>query len=245
MEARARMDSRISSWQLLDELFAGTRQDLRATSAEEALHTLAVTLEDALSRWFINSIRQNGVAALETASRDIQKKAETAARDEAAEQGLTGAQYRVTVQVQFDQASKLYAADVEKFLDKSGMNLTFKSHVDWNRKAGRLLDEPFKAAAHTVTEDDWALIELTKKLRNYVAHRSDMSKTFLEKAVTDIRRGRGPHALLCWSGTKRFGQEDGKRAGDFLVRETSDDRKKVLEVVEERLSALLEKLAVD
>lgn len=99
-----------------------------------------------------------------------------------------------------DIRSHLTLEKVRSILDPSKYNVTFADTADLKAKAGRWLEQPYRSHFLTLSQGQYALIEATKAIRNYLAHRSTSSLLSMQEALTgpDLPPGfrRGPNLVL-------------------------------------------------
>ena len=105
-----------------------------------------------------------------------------------------------------DIASHLTLEKIRNVLDPKGWNVTFATSADMKEKAGRWLDAPYKANFTGMSNRHCALLEATKAMRNYLAHRSSASQQTMQSVLV--------HANLT-AGFKR-GANQVHKVGSFL-----------------------------
>ncbi|WCE05978.1 hypothetical protein [Pseudoxanthomonas sp. JBR18] len=82
-----------------------------------------------------------------------------------------------------DIASHLTLEKIRKVLDPKGWNVTFAISADMKAKAGIWLDLPYKTHFTSMPNRQCALVEATKAMRNYLAHRSSASQQTMQTAL--------------------------------------------------------------
>jgi len=105
-----------------------------------------------------------------------------------------------------DIASHLTLDKIRGILDPKGWNVTFSTSADMKAKAGTWLDTPYKACFTGISAKHCALLEATKAIRNYLAHRSSKSR----ETMQDVLQNQDLTACFM-RGTKRV-----NKVGSFL-----------------------------
>lgn len=86
-----------------------------------------------------------------------------------------------------DIESHLTLEKIRQVLDPNSWNLTFSTAGDLKGKANQWLDDPYKANFNGLSNAHGALLEATKSVRNYLAHRSGASKVTMQAALINAR----------------------------------------------------------
>lgn len=84
-----------------------------------------------------------------------------------------------------DIASHLTLDKIRNILDPKGWNVTFATSADMKAKAGTWLDAPYSAYFTGMSARHCALLEATKAIRNYLAHRSSASQATMQAALAN------------------------------------------------------------
>ncbi|MFE8728945.1 hypothetical protein [Aeromonas hydrophila] len=82
-----------------------------------------------------------------------------------------------------DIGSHLTLEKIRQILDPRDWNVSFATSADLKAKAGQWLDIPFKIHFTSLSTSHDALLEATKAVRNYLAHRSGASQTAMQAAL--------------------------------------------------------------
>lgn len=94
-----------------------------------------------------------------------------------------------------DIGSHLTLEKIRQVLDPNSWNISFPTAGDLKGKANQWLDDPYKTNFNGISNAHGALLETTKAIRNYLAHRSGASKVTMQAALinarlpTDFQRG--------------------------------------------------------
>jgi hypothetical protein len=89
----------------------------------------------------------------------------------------------------------LTTAEIRSVLDSKDYNVTFPTVAAMKAGAGKWLSNADKLHFHNISAAHGAVIEATKAIRNFLAHRSPASKATMQNALTnahlpaDLRRG--------------------------------------------------------
>jgi hypothetical protein len=86
-----------------------------------------------------------------------------------------------------DIGSHLTLDKIRQVLDPNSWNLTFATAGDLKAKANQWLAAPYKANFNGISNAHGALLETTKSVRNYLAHRSGASLSTMQAALTNAR----------------------------------------------------------
>ena len=105
-----------------------------------------------------------------------------------------------------DIASHLTLEKIRNILDPKGWNVTFSTSADMKAKAGIWLDLPYKTYFTGISANHCALLEATKAIRNYLAHRSSKSRQSMQDALQN-----GDLTACFMRGTKKV-----IKVGSFL-----------------------------
>lgn len=76
---------------------------------------------------------------------------------------------------------------IRQILDPNSWNVTFATAGDLKVKANQWLDDPYKTSFNGISNAHGAVLETTKSIRNYLAHRSGASKITMQTALTNVR----------------------------------------------------------
>lgn len=96
---------------------------------------------------------------------------------------------------QIDIATHLTLERIRNILDPKGWNVGFVDSADLKAKAGKWLEEPFRTRFTALSPGQSALLDTTKSMRNFLAHRSTSSLDTMQNALSapnlpaDFRRG--------------------------------------------------------
>jgi len=86
-----------------------------------------------------------------------------------------------------DIGSHLTLDKIRQVLDPNSWNIIFATAGDLKAKANQWLDDPYKANFNGISNAHGALLETTKSIRNYLAHRSGASRNTMQTALTNTR----------------------------------------------------------
>lgn len=92
-------------------------------------------------------------------------------------------------------SSHLTEKKIRDILDPNNYNIAFSSSAELKKSAGLWLEPPFKSRYTSLTPQHSALLECTKAIRNYLAHRSLASSTQMQASLINpnlninIKRG--------------------------------------------------------
>ncbi|WP_343350670.1 hypothetical protein [Pseudomonas sediminis] len=113
---------------------------------------------------------------------------------------------RATTFAQVDIASHLTLEKIRQILDPKDWNVTFATSADLKAKAGQWLDMPYKNYFTSLSPGHSSLLEATKAIRNYLAHRSGASQKVMQAALADSNL----------SASFRRGLKEVHKVGSFL-----------------------------
>lgn len=246
--AMRQINQRHIIWRVTNDfLLNGDEQlrDARVVEAEEALHALAVTLEDTLSRWCIASVKQNSKTALHSIRSDAKKYAQDAARTSLNRSGLPDS-YKLEVSIDVTRAGEdtIKAQDVENVLCPNGSNIVFACKEQWDGWVGRNLGSPYKRLAYSVKEEDWTAIEYVKALRNNVAHKSELSRQELNGQIARLVSDRSRYSDIIWTEKRVVKNQRGSRCGDLLLYTPAGCSNPILDSIYARISGILKSLQI-
>jgi hypothetical protein len=113
---------------------------------------------------------------------------------------------RAITLAQVDIASHLTLEKIRQILDPKDWNVTFATSADLKAKAGQWLDMPYKDYFTRLSPGHSSLLEATKAIRNYLAHRSGASREVMQGALSNVDL----------SVAFRRGQKKVHKVGSFL-----------------------------
>jgi hypothetical protein len=132
----------------------------------------------------------------------------------------------------FAKVQHVNAADVKDLLDPTGWNITFKSAEVLKTKAGEWLAASVAKRVKALTEHDERVIDTTKAIRDFIAHRSESAKRRMNETLDDV--GKGPPNRNLGRGAHQI-----HKAGSFLKAEFGGSTR--VELFIERLREIAEK----
>ena len=86
-----------------------------------------------------------------------------------------------------DIGSHLTLDKIRQVLDPNSWNISFPTAGDLKAKANQWLDDPYKTNFNSISNAHGAILEATKSIRNYLAHRSGASKSTMQAALINTR----------------------------------------------------------
>lgn len=102
----------------------------------------------------------------------------------------------------FSKAKHIRASDVITLLDPNGWNVTFKSAALLKTRATEWLIDSFATRITGLSTDDEQVIDTTKAIRDFIAHRSKSAKVRMNEALEKAGEsmaitclGRGDHQI--------------------------------------------------
>jgi len=104
----------------------------------------------------------------------------------------------------FSVSRHISVQDLEQLIDPTGWNLTFKDVTELQRKFASWVIPIHGAGVAALSIPDTRLIDTTRTIRNFIAHRSTGSKTIMNDSLLTISTGpgcpnvslpRGPHMI--------------------------------------------------
>ncbi|MGC5804181.1 hypothetical protein SNK19_13010 [Ralstonia pseudosolanacearum] len=84
---------------------------------------------------------------------------------------------------EIDISTHLTLEKIRKILDPKGWNVSFTNSADLKAKAGRWLEDPFRARFTGLSQAHSAVFDATKSVRNFLAHRSSGSLETMQLAL--------------------------------------------------------------
>lgn len=84
---------------------------------------------------------------------------------------------------QIDIATHLTLENVRKILDPKGWNVTFVDSADLRAKAGQWLEDPYRQRFTGLSQVHSSVLDTTKAVRNFLAHRSSASLATMQTAL--------------------------------------------------------------
>lgn len=142
------------------------------------------------------------------------------------------------------------AEQIEKLLDESERNVTFKNVAEWKKQAGRQLDPAFSSKVAQIAQslqDAWAL-DFLKSARNLIAHNSTASKDDLNERLVPYNASANPKGITGTANIKlNRGTTNGvpTKVGDvsvYLHAVQGGERR--ADVLADRVVAIVNKLQV-
>ena len=81
--------------------------------------------------------------------------------------------------------TRLTADTIEALLDGSGYNITFKSVSDWKKGAAQDFTNRYNGRVARIAgnAEDTCVLDLVKAVRNFIAHKSDLSRMTLNERI--------------------------------------------------------------
>lgn len=138
-----------------------------------------------------------------------------------------------SLRLSYAKVKHIGASEVKELLDPTGWNVTFKSAEVLKTKATEWLETTVAAKFKALTKHDERVIDSTKAVRDFIAHRSDSAKKRMNEELGDVDKGppnrnlgRGAHKV--------------HKAGSFLKAEFGGSTR--VELYVERLREIAEKL---
>ncbi len=138
-----------------------------------------------------------------------------------------------SLRLSYAKVKHIGAADVKELLDPTGWNLTFKSAEVLKTKASEWLETSVAKNFTALTKHDERVIDATKAVRDFIAHRSESAKKRMndtlkcvDKRPSNRKLGRGTHQI--------------HNVGSFLKKEFKDSAR--VEFYIGRLRAIADKL---
>lgn len=86
-----------------------------------------------------------------------------------------------------DIGSHLTLEKIRQVLDPNSWNISFATAGDLKGKANQWLDDPYKKNFNDISNAHGAILEATKSIRNYLAHRSGASQSTMQAALINAR----------------------------------------------------------
>lgn len=159
---------------LLDIGGKGLRQQTRIHMVEFSYLAASILLEGFLNDLFVAYInrRPEAFVAYLTSKMTIETK------DELAKRAATHATIDIQKHLTMDK--------IRKIIDPHEFNLTFQTTADLKHSAGVWLDPTYKAYFLSISKQHGALLEATKAVRNYLAHRSNSSQKRMQTALHNV-----------------------------------------------------------
>lgn len=84
-----------------------------------------------------------------------------------------------------DIASHLTLEQIRSVIDHRDWNVTFATSADLKQKAGMWLEDPYKSHFLNLSNNSCAVIEATKAIRNFLAHRSGAAQNSMQIALSN------------------------------------------------------------
>lgn len=138
-----------------------------------------------------------------------------------------------SLRLSYGKVKHIGAADVKELLDPTGWNVTFKSAEVLKTKANEWLKTSVANKFKALTKHDERVIDTTKAVRDFIAHRSESAKQRMNDTLNAVDKGppnrnlgRGAHQV--------------HKAGSFLKAEFSGSARVKLYI--ERLRDIANKL---
>jgi hypothetical protein len=179
-------DDFVSSLQDIENTFQGVSGTaLPVTSknlvSEYAFLGVSILLEGFISDLFVAYINIDNSSFL--ANLKQQMKIDTS--DEYAKRAKSFASVDIASHPILDQ--------IRSILDPRDWNVTFPTLDDLKEKSGKWLSDPYKTYFLGLSPNNFAFIEVTKAIRNYLAHRSGAAHSLMQNALLnpDLTHGLG------------------------------------------------------
>ena len=157
---------------------AHEKKDLSVLS-ETMLHSVYVAFEVFLSDLMLAYINRDFSAYQESLKGRINTSVST--------KFGVGAAARTT----FAVSRHIKIQDLEQLIDPTGWNLTFKDVSELQSKFADWVVPAYGAGVGALSESDKLLIDTTRAIRNFIAHRSEGSKSVMNDKLLTVSSGDG------------------------------------------------------
>ena len=160
---------------LADMLGKGVLPKTRSHITEYSFLASSVLLEGFISDLFITCInKKNGPF-----SNYLVARMQITSTDEHAKRAIQFAAAGIGSHLTLDK--------IRQVLDPNSWNISFPTAGDLKGKANLWLDDPYRTSFNSISDAHGAILEATKSIRNYLAHRSGASKSTMQTALTNAR----------------------------------------------------------
>lgn len=212
---------RVAHFGRLETLLKGTAHEKRDLSilSEVTLHSAYVAFEVFLSDLMLSYINRDFSAYQQDLESRIDVSIKAKFGGEAASR------------TNFSLSKHINAQDLEKLIDPTGWNLTFSDVTDLKTKFTRWVIPAQGAGVAALTVSDMRLIDTTRAIRNFIAHRSAGSKTIMNGNLLTISTGSG-----CTNASLPRGPQMINDVGAYL-KSFSHGKRRLLTYIE-RLQAI-------
>ena len=165
----------------IEALLKGSAHEKRDLSvlSETMLHSVYVGFEVFLSDLMLAYINRDFSAYQENLKGRINASVST--------KFGVGAAARTT----FAVSRQINIQDLEQLIDPTGSNLTFKDVSELQSKFADWVVPAYGAGAGALSESDKLLIDTTRAIRNFIAHRSEGSKRVMNDKLFTVSSGLG------------------------------------------------------
>jgi hypothetical protein len=167
----------LADWKAIDAAIVAAGRGglrLRRRAATDSFLALAISWEAFLSGWFVAAVNREPRKAIRYLRAALEDHATNELRVP-----------RVILSPTLLTSSHLTRADVAKILDPNGRNFVMADHADFMRKSKKWLYHPYGTRARAVSELEFSVAFVARKVRNLFAHESASASSEAWDIVSD------------------------------------------------------------